>query len=192
MDPLKVPLRVKIYNDKWLRSQATYIHIYSSIIDQPTSEYDVLAFKSNTLISLNTPTRQHNTYNSAISEISSQKSYRTTHIPTLKSHEPIEINEDLLMRQASKHISVECGSAIHDLSPSSTSFVAAVNRSRDKLCFVSYIPSGTMLQRWYLVQLCLDATDTIVLNYTSIGKCCANSLAKHPGDSTMSDELSQW
>ena len=33
VDPLKVPLRVKIYNDKWLRSQATYIHIYSSIID---------------------------------------------------------------------------------------------------------------------------------------------------------------
>ena len=174
VNPLETPLRIELYNDKLLRSTTSSIRTHSSIIDQPTSEYDAVVFKLHTLISLDTPTNQYNTDDSAISGILFQKPYlklyETTYIPTLKAHESIEIKEDLLMRQTSRQMSVDCGGAIRDLSRSSISFVAAVHRDRDNLCFVSYIPSGTMLRRWYLIQLCLDATATLVPNYTFTGK----------------------
>ena len=49
-----------------------------------------------------------------------------------------------------------------------------------------------MLRRWYLVQICMEATIEIEPQYLDSGKYYANFLAKHPGDANFSDEESRW
>lgn len=67
-----------------------------------------------------------------------------------------------------------------------------ITQSKDKLCFISYTPTGTMLRRWFLVQLCLNATSTIKPDYLTTGQYYAYFLAKHKDDAQLSDENSRW
>jgi len=49
-----------------------------------------------------------------------------------------------------------------------------------------------MLRRWFLIQICLDATSELEPNYLATSRYYAYFLAKHKDDATLSDEHSRW
>ena len=67
----------------------------------------------------------------------------------------------------------------------------SITNSRDKLFFISYIPDGTMIWQWYLVQVDMCVSDTIRDDSASSGYYLCNFLAKHPSNTNKSDEFSR-
>jgi len=64
--------------------------------------------------------------------------------------------------------------------------------SRDRLFFIRYTPAGTMRQRWYLVQIDLQATEELNSAWRTNGKYFCVFLACHPDDKNKSDEFARW
>ena len=57
---------------------------------------------------------------------------------------------------------------------------------------MEYTPAGTMLRKWYLVQIDIDASTSLRHDYATAGIYYCSFLAKHPGDAKRSDEHSRW
>ena len=64
--------------------------------------------------------------------------------------------------------------------------------SRDQLFFIRYTPADTMRQRWYLVQIDLQATEELNSAWKTNGKYFCVFLARHPDDKNKSDEFARW
>ena len=62
-----------------------------------------------------------------------------------------------------------------------------MSASKDKLYFICYNPEGTMLRKWYLAQVDLDASESVSNLNPSNGYYYCYFLAKHPDDSGKSD-----
>ena len=62
----------------------------------------------------------------------------------------------------------------------------------DALFFIHYTPAGTMLRKWYLVQI--DMASTLKMNpaYATNGEYWCVFLARHSADKKKSDEFSRW
>ena len=74
----------------------------------------------------------------------------------------------------------------------SSNLRTSMSASKDKLYFICYTPEGTMLRKWYLVQVDLDASELLATMKPSNGYYYCYFLAKHPDDSGKSDEFSRW
>ena len=179
VNPLKAPLRIELYNDKWLQSSSSHVNTASSIIDQPSSESDAIAF------SAHRPTQSPR----PPSPLSNQPLPNIVR-PNRVDDEPTSRfdDDDASRKYEGDHCSSDVIAAPLELTMLSTS----ISSSKSKLCFISYTPVGTMLRRWYLVQICMEATIEIEPQYLDSGKYYANFLAKHPGDTNFSDEESRW
>ena len=64
--------------------------------------------------------------------------------------------------------------------------------SKYKLYFTYYTPEGTILRKWYLAQVDLDASESLAPMNLSDGYYYCYFLAKHPDDSGKSDKFSRW
>ena len=64
----------------------------------------------------------------------------------------------------------------------------SLSLSNNKLCFIQYMPEGTMIRRWYLVQVDLEALMSLDAHFQTSGSYCFNFLAKHPSDAGKSDD----
>jgi len=62
----------------------------------------------------------------------------------------------------------------------------------DKLCFVQYTPEKTMIRRWYLAQVDLEASISLDARYQTSGSYYCHFMTKHPSDAGKSDDLSLW
>ena len=62
----------------------------------------------------------------------------------------------------------------------------------DSLFFVQFTPAGTMLRRWYLIQIDLASTKEINPDYLSNGEYWCVFLARHSSDKRNSNEFSRW
>ena len=78
------------------------------------------------------------------------------------------------------------------LPPAQFSLQSEILRSTDKLFFMEYTPAGTMLRKWYLVQVDIDASTSLRQDYATAGVCSFSFLAKRPGDIKLSDKHSSW
>jgi len=76
--------------------------------------------------------------------------------------------------------------------PLPSSIHARITTSNDQLFFIAYTPSGTMTKRWYLVQMDLEATASIVKPTLCEGEYYCTFLAKHPSNTKLSDDCSRW
>ena len=62
----------------------------------------------------------------------------------------------------------------------------------DSLFFVQFTPAGTMLRRWYLIQIDLASTNEMNPDYLSNGEYWCVFLDWHSSDKRNSDEFSRW
>jgi hypothetical protein len=70
-----------------------------------------------------------------------------------------------------------------------------VQQSHDKLFFVSFRPEGTLRDRWYLVSVDLNQTESIVEQYgkpSQSGIYYVHFLSRHPADNDETDPLARW
>ena len=69
---------------------------------------------------------------------------------------------------------------------------ADIISSQSKLFFIKHTPENTLRQRWYLVQVDLEAT--LELNKDDLARDSYHCvfLAKHPNDANKSDEFSRF
>ena len=68
----------------------------------------------------------------------------------------------------------------------------SIIRSKNRLFFIKYTPAGTMLHRWYLIQIDLASSASLHSDYAVRSLYYCVFLAKHPGDCRLSDEFSRW
>ena len=86
-----------------------------------------------------------------------------------------------------------CQSLARPLSPPDQfSMQSQIQNSTDKLFFMEYTHVGTMLRKWYLVLVYIDASASLHRDYVTSGVYYCSFLAKHPGDIRLSDEHSRW
>ena len=62
----------------------------------------------------------------------------------------------------------------------------------DTLFFIQFTPAGTMLRKWYLVQIDLESTLVVNPDYATNGEYWCVFLARHSADKQKSDEFSRW
>jgi hypothetical protein len=70
-----------------------------------------------------------------------------------------------------------------------------VQKSPDKLFFVSFRPEGTLRARWYLVQVDMDQTELIVEQHgapSQSGIYYVHFFTRHPADHDETDPLARW
>ena len=144
ISPLLKPMRIELYNDKWLQPNANPLNTQSRHRDQPSNKTDFLPF---------TP-------------------HADIHISTVA-----KLNGD------PPPIPKLCQS----LDPSSPPFnpfsiYSKIINSWDKLFFMKYTLAGTMLQKWFLVQVDIDVSASLRHDYTTADVCYCYFLTKHPGD----------
>ena len=60
------------------------------------------------------------------------------------------------------------------------------------LFFIQFTLEGTICRRWVLIQLVMDSTREINLQYITNGEYFCIFLARHPGDTNKSNELCRW
>jgi len=81
---------------------------------------------------------------------------------------------------------------VTSLAPRPLQLVANIADSTDKFCFIQYTPEGTMLRRWYIVQINLNVSESFDTNYRVSGCCYCHFLAKHPSDTSKCDDSGRW
>ena len=154
VSPLLKPMRIELYNDKWLQPNGNDINTTSPHINLPSSELDAIAFAPHAIP------------------------------PTLSMDE---------LNNGTHPIPEVCQSIVHPISPpGQVSLHSKILDSSDRLFFMEYTPAGTMLRKWYLVQVDIDASASLRQDYVSSGLYYCSFLAKHPGDIKLSDEHSRW
>ena len=139
--PLKKAIKIELYNEKWLRIPNTPRPTYSTIDNQSLSEVDNMAF-------LPHPDTQFPTISDLHNEI--QTSYSV--------HEEEDTSPVQRRRTRSTHI--DTPTLLSLLSPP-VYIHDALLLSKDKLCFIQYTPEGTMICHWYLVQIDMEASDSL-------------------------------
>jgi len=76
--------------------------------------------------------------------------------------------------------------------PSTPSLHESIINSRDKLFFIKYTPNGTVRERWYLIQIDLEATEDAKLDPIQTQTYWCVFHAKHANDEKKSDEIARW
>ena len=150
VSPLLKPMRVELYNDKWLQSPANPIPTRSTHVDLPSSELDAIAF--------------------------------TPSIPTV---DKLHINGDIppVIEHTTERLPPLVDAAdLHE----------SITRSKDKLFFINYTPAGTMMHRWFLIQVDMESSATLQPDYAITSTYYCIFLAKHSSDKRLSDEFSRW
>lgn len=71
-------------------------------------------------------------------------------------------------------------------------FLDSIDDSTDKVFFISYTPTNTLLPRWYLAQVDLKSTADLKLNPAATSQYWCVFQARHPSDATKSDEEACW
>lgn len=130
--------------------------------DQPSSTIDDAAFQIHNQITL--PPSTNSEHNTLAT--SAQNQLDTTSIPI----------ETLLESAHMNHLELH----------------ATIEKSKDKLFFVKYIPAGTMRPRWYLVQIDIIATKELNPQWQCNRRYFCVFLARHPADKSKSDEFARW
>jgi len=151
VSPLLKPIRVQLYNDKWLQSSGTNIPTSSPRINLPSSELDAITFTPSTI-----PT-----------------------VDDLLVDGDIPPNRELISDPLPPLLD---SADLHE----------SIIRSNSRLFFIKYTPAGTMLHRWYLIQIDLASSVSSHSDYAVRSLYYCVFLAKHPGDSRLSDEFSRW
>ena len=64
--------------------------------------------------------------------------------------------------------------------------------SQSKLFFIKYTPESTLRQRWYVMQIELEATLELNKDDSTRDSYHCVFLAKHPNDANKSDEFSRF
>ena len=75
----------------------------------------------------------------------------------------------------------------NDIASNSTSLHISIIDSTDKLFFISYTPSGTMMRRWFIIQVDIDASKSLEPDFVATGIYYCVFLAKHPGNKKIID-----
>ena len=131
-------MKIELYNEKWLRTPNLSTPTHSTITNQPSSELDGLAFILHPDTPFSTTSDLHSETNT--------NSIVCKHKDDLSSlHQP----------------SHPAGNTISTPTPVVTSPVClfdALLHSTDCLLFIQYTSEGTMLRRYYLVQVDLEAS----------------------------------
>ena len=154
VSPLLKPMRIELYNDKWLQPHGNDLNTTSPHTNLPSSELDAIAFAPHD----NTPILSMDELDSG-----------THPVPEM------------------------CQSIARPISPPGQfSLHSKILHSSDTLFFMEYTPAGTMLRKWYLVQVDIEASASLRQDYVTSGVYYCSFLAKHPGDIKLSDEHSRW
>ena len=141
VNPLKKTLRIELYNNKWLQSKGSIIPTLSSTIDQASSAYDAVAFTPHDHISSNTKQTSEST--ATLPCTSPNHAHSTTGISDVDMERPSS-NSDDAITAIPRSMATEShqDTLLHIPTLHST-----ITQSKDKLCFISYTPTGTMLRR---------------------------------------------
>jgi len=122
---------------------------HSTIVNKPSSEL-MLAFLSHPAKSYPTNTELHN---------------ETDTIPP----RPDTDNILAFSSVAVSNDAIILPTPVTSLAPCPLQLVANIADLTDKLCFIQYTPGGTMLRRWYIVQIDPDASESSDTNYRVSG-----------------------
>ena len=131
-------MKIELYNEKWLRMPNTSTPTYSTIVNQSSSELDNLAFLPHPDTQFPSTSDLHAETQTIHSVHGEEDTSSVQRIHTCSTHVDIPTSLSLIIPPV----------CIHD----------ALSLSKDKLCFVQYTPEGTMIRRWYLLQIVMEAS----------------------------------
>ena len=132
-------MKIELHDNKWLRMSNSPTPTHSTIADKHSSEIDMLSFLPHLAKSYPTNTELYN------------------------KTDTILLNPDTDNILASLSVGVSNNAIIlptpvTSLAPCLLQLVANIADSTDKLCFIQYTPGVTVLRRWYIVQINLNAS----------------------------------
>jgi len=76
--------------------------------------------------------------------------------------------------------------------PTASEIASQIEKSNSKSFFIKFPPDGTLQERWYLIQIDMEATKSLNATFTDNGLYFGIFLAKHLSDTKKSDEFSRW
>ena len=165
-------MKIGLYNDKWLSVPNTSTPTHSTIVNQPSSELDNLAFlphpetrfPSTSNLHVETQTSDHMQGEELAPPVQRRHTRRTNTQPSQPSilvAPPVCLHDELLS-------------------------------SKDKLCFIQYTPEGMIVCQWYLVQIDMAASHSLDAACWLSGCYYCYFLAKHPSGAGKTDDSSRW
>jgi len=149
------------------------ISTHSIIVDKPSSELDALVFLPHPVTSCPTNTELHGETNTTPP---------TPATENILSSSLVDVSNDAIIFP----------SQVTSLAPRPHQLVANIAESANKLCFIQYNLEGTMLRRWYITQINLDAFESFNTNYYVSGCYYCHFLAKHLSDISKCDNSGRW